>query len=147
MGGTAKHRVQLTTEFLKEMRSPPLFGTAAVGDTSAGRTFITVDHEPLFILLTKGLMGVVTFALLVLTPLVADVRRLGRGIMTEPYAPLVAIDLLLCGASVAFFGLLQVFVWVAIAIMWSTVARATEFADDAPGKPAPAVGPPSSLPR
>jgi hypothetical protein len=147
MGGTAQHRVQLTTEFFKELRSPPLFGTAAVGDTSAGRTFITVDHEPLFLLLTKGLLGLVTYALLVVTPLIADVRRLGKGIMREPYAPLVAIDLALCGASVAFFGLLQVFVWVSIAIMWSTVARPTEFAERHPGSAATVAAPPPSASR
>jgi O-antigen ligase len=147
MGGTAMHRVHLTAEFFKEMRSPPLFGTGSVGDTSAGRTFVTVDHEPLFLLLTKGLLGLLTYALLVLTPLFADVRRLGKGIMTEPYAPLVAIDLALCGASVAFFGLLQVFVWVSIAIMWSTVARATEFAEVKPGAPASQAPSPSPVSR
>jgi hypothetical protein len=66
------------------------------------------------------------FGVLLLFPVAYDLRRIGVGVTREPHAPLSAVYLIVAGATVAFFGPLQTYMWVTIAVMWSTVALASE---------------------
>jgi len=126
MGGSAEHRVMLTQTFFDELASPSLTGTLVVSNTTVGREFITIDHEGLFLLVGRGLLGLAVYGVLLLFPVLYDARRIGLGVTREPHAPLSAVYLIATGATVAFFGPLQTYMWVTIAIMWSTVALASE---------------------
>lgn len=126
MGGTAEHRLMLTESFLQELASPSLAGTLEVTSSTVGREFVTIDHEGLYLLVGRGLVGLAVFGVLLLFPVVYDLRRIGLGVTREPHATLSAVYLIVTGATVAFFGPLQTYMWVTIAIMWSTVALASE---------------------
>ena len=127
LGGTAEHRVLLTQEFFEALPTSSLTGSVDVrNDTTVGREFVTVDHEGLYILLGRGLLGLLSFGLILLWPVFYDLRRIGIGVTREPYASLSAVYLVVTGATVAFFGPLQTYMWLTLAIMWSTVALASE---------------------
>jgi hypothetical protein len=123
MGGTAEHRVLLTETFRGAFRAVA-HGYARRRNTT-GREFVTIDHQGSTAAVGRGLLGLAVFGVLLLLPVVYDLRRIGLGVTREPFAPLSAVYLIVTGATVAFFGPADVH-GVTIAIMWSTVALASE---------------------
>jgi len=119
-GITSEHRYALTSAFFAELQRAPVFGYVDPDKTSVAQAFGTVDHEGLYILLGRGLFGLAVFSLLFAIPFVAALLRRGR-MESRLVSLAIPIYVVLCGMSVAFFGLLVPFVMVAAGLAWGCV--------------------------
>lgn len=124
LGQTSQHRFSLAQAFVSELRDASVFGTEDVRSDKVVREFSgTLDNEGLYLIVSRGISGLLTLTALALAPAALALRRL-RSNRDAMVFPLVAgAYLLLTGVNVAFFGQLLPFVFVFSGLLWTTVGE------------------------
>ncbi len=127
LGATTQHRVSLASAFLSELHTGRLFGTADPQDSAVVAQFGgTIDNEGLYLMIWWGLSGLVAMTLLLGLPAVLTFVSRPRAGPHHVLPVMMSAFFLLAGASVAFFGQLQPYIFIMAAVLWTTLAEPAE---------------------
>jgi hypothetical protein len=119
LGVDTQYRIDLSRSVLEQAGSATLLGTPERSASDLLTNFQSLDSEPAYLLVTHGLIGAAAFALLLLGPLFVVSHAASTPRPSRLFAYLTILLVAFTSLTVAFFGALTTYVWVALALAWS----------------------------
>lgn len=115
LGASTQYRLDLTHALLSRLGAASLLGSDSSSEGGLLNDFQSLDSEPAYLLSSQGIVGLALFLALLVGPL----ARGGAAGLSRRYVWLVALYILVVGATVAFFGLLVPYLFAVLALSWS----------------------------
>ena len=133
--GAVTYRASLYRAAIAALPNATAFGVAPTKDVGLGATFPSLDSEPVNLLVSTGVAGLVVFTGAIAWAIGQCLTRVGRKRRTVLFTTLGGLLLLLLGASAAFFGLFNVYVFVFLGLMWAQAPALPSEANGAQTRP------------
>jgi O-antigen ligase len=123
IGATSQHRVDLIKALGPAIRQTSPFGYTDPQGSKQSQTFVSLDNEALYLIVTRGVVGLAAFAVLLFGPSAIAVTRLRQTFADKIFPLVTLVYVAIVSLTVAFFALIVPFLLVTLVLMWALLRR------------------------
>jgi hypothetical protein len=141
LASSTRYRPELIRALVDRLPQAPLLGFARpeANDFLPGFV-VSYDNEVAYLIVTRGLLGLGVFTLLLLVPLAACVLRRGPLVLSRLFVVLTVGFVVAMGMSEAFWALFMPYLFAVVGLCWAAAAAPSPRGDDAPADSAAGYG-------
>lgn len=137
LASSTRYRPELIRALLDRLPHAPLLGFAKPETNDFLPGFVvSYDNEAAYLIVTRGLLGLGVFSLLLLVPLGASILRRSPLALSRLYVVLTVGFVMTMGVSEAFWALFMPYLFAAVGLCWAAAAAPSPHGGKAPTDPA-----------
>lgn len=122
---STRYRVDLVDLMLRGWEHANAFGYADYTASPVFRGLSSLDNQLAFLLATRGLVGVLAWLALVVTPVAVAVGRQLEGLPGRRFVIVVPLAVLMLGMDIGFVGVFAVYLYGALGLCWGSLASSS----------------------